>query len=90
MRKLRNPTGTHDVMLNLNKCMPHILRTIGIQLSHNQRVLLWLHCESPYGTYRKRGLYLYTMTLEAHHGNKIYNILSLLDRPNFILERNVK
>ena len=90
MRQLRNPKGTHDVMLNLNKCMPHILRTIGIQLSHNQRVLLWPYCESPYGTYIKRGLYLYTMTPEAHHGNKIYNILSLLDRPNFILERNVK
>lgn len=52
MRQLRNPKGTHDVMLNLNKCMPHILRTIGIQLSHNQRVLLFLHCEPPYGTYR--------------------------------------
>ena len=51
MRQLRNPKGTHDVMLNLNKRMPHILRTIGIQLSHNQRVLLFLHCESPYGTY---------------------------------------
>ena len=55
MRKLWNPKGTHDVMLNLNKYMPHILRTIGIQLSHNQRVLLCLYCESPYGTYRKRG-----------------------------------
>ena len=52
MRQLRNPKGIHDAMLNLNKCMPHILRTIGIQLSHNQSVLLFLHCESPYGTYR--------------------------------------